>query len=72
MREQLELVCPHGHNRFECPDNLIDYSAKFDEYGIIVHDGGQSHVQIQFCPWCGSRLPESKRDALTDTPPPAD
>jgi hypothetical protein len=43
-------------------DVLVAYSAVFDEYGIVVHDGGNSYARIDFCPWCGSRLPESKRD----------
>jgi hypothetical protein len=34
----------------------------FDEYGIFIHDGGSSLTLINFCPWCGSKLPESKRD----------
>jgi hypothetical protein len=25
-------------------------------YGLIVHDGGSSTIQIYFCPWCGERL----------------
>jgi hypothetical protein len=40
----------------------VAYSLVFDEYGIVVHDGGKSYVRIDFCPWCGTRLPESKRD----------
>jgi hypothetical protein len=35
----------------------------FNEYGIIVHDGGSSSsITIAFCPWCGAQLPESLRD----------
>ena len=41
---------------------LVRHSAKFDEYGIIVHDGGAAVIRIRFCPWCGTTLPESKRD----------
>lgn len=48
------------------PDALVAYIPKFDEYGLLVHDGGSSMVQIQFCPWCGTRLPESKRDRWFD------
>lgn len=48
--------------RVQCPDALIEHVSKYDEYGIVVHDGGSSMVQILFCPWCGTRLPESKRD----------
>ena len=50
------------HDPLECPDVLIQYSPKFDEYGLVVHDGGGSSIAISFCPWCGSKLPESKRD----------
>jgi hypothetical protein len=49
-------------NPFDCPDNLVFYYLKYDEYGIIVHDGGQSYVTISYCPWCGKELPLSKRD----------
>ena len=40
----------------------MNYSDRFDEYGLIVHDGGTSVIAIKFCPWCGSKLPESMRD----------
>lgn len=42
-------------------DAIMIYVEKFDEYGIIVHDGGESFIGIQYCPWCGKELPESKR-----------
>ncbi|HEY3386863.1 MAG TPA: hypothetical protein VGK46_10155 [Saprospiraceae bacterium] len=29
---------------------------------ILIYDGGSSVIQISYCPWCGSKLPESKRD----------
>ena len=45
----------------DCPDALVTYTAAFDEYAIPVRDGGKSGVLIRFCPWCGIRLPESKR-----------
>lgn len=51
-----ELVNPND------PDVIIVYSAKFDEYGIPIKDGGNSYIEIQYCPWCGTKLPESKRD----------
>jgi len=47
-------------------DEIISYIEKFDEYGIPVPDGGNSHIVISHCPWCGSRLPESKRDKWFD------
>lgn len=51
---------------FDQPDTLIYYDEKFDEFGIIIHDGGMSYVDINFCPWCGQKLPESKRDRWFD------
>lgn len=47
-----------------CPDSdkIVTYSAPLDEYGIVIHDGGDSSIKIKFCPWCGKKLPESKRD----------
>lgn len=54
---------PHeGADCHASPDCLIDYNCKFDEYGIVIHDGGSSVLTIEFCPWCGSKLPESRRD----------
>lgn len=47
---------------FDDPDILIFYTDVFDEYGIIIHDGGSSYLIINFCPWCGKKLPDSKRD----------
>ncbi|MDF9825863.1 hypothetical protein M2475_002231 [Breznakia sp. PF5-3] len=40
---------------FECPDALIYYNEKFDEYGIIIHDGEESYIKIDYCPWCGKK-----------------
>lgn len=62
MREEVERRCKKHAARSDCPDCLIDYSPHFREYGIIIHDGGSSVSRIAFCPWCGSRLPDSSRD----------
>ncbi len=43
-------------------DIIVKYNEIFDEYGIPIYDGGASVVQIDYCPWCGHKLPESKRD----------
>ena len=36
------------------------------EYKLIIHDGGSSGMLIQFCPWCGTRLPASRREEWFD------
>lgn len=63
-RMQIEVTkkCTQHALSFDCPDNIVLYLDRFDEYGIIVHDGGRSMIAIAFCPWCGKKLPESKRD----------
>jgi len=61
MRRETEKVCEPHPDRFACPDCLIHYSPRWQEYGIIVHDGGSSSVCIRFCPWCGASLPTSLR-----------
>lgn len=51
---------------FENVDTPIVYIDKFDEYGIKICDGGTSYTLIEFCPWCGQKLPDSKRDQWFD------
>ncbi|MCF2525666.1 DUF6980 family protein [Yinghuangia soli] len=63
MTRQVDAQCDTHPDPFECPDALIDFSAKFQEYGLVIHDGGASVITIAFCPWCGHRLPDSRRDA---------
>lgn len=47
-------------------NKFIFYSSKFNEYGIPIHDGengkANSYILIQYCPWCGKRLPKSRRE----------
>ena len=66
MTQQLNSKCEQHSNEFECPDVLVNYNPKFDEYGLIIHDGGASTMEMFYCPWCGSKLPESKRDLWFD------
>jgi len=42
-------------------ETSLRFVSKFAEYGIAVDDGGSSSIQLNYCPWCGNRLPESKR-----------
>jgi len=66
MAARLSEQCGRHADPFDCPDNVIYWSAPFDEYGLIVHDGGTSYLLVEYCPWCGRRLPESKRDRWFD------
>lgn len=62
MESAVASKCQQHTDRWDCPDALIAYSARFDEYGIIIHDGGSSKITITYCPWCGAKLPESQAD----------
>jgi hypothetical protein len=66
MAAQAEHRCDRHEDVLTCPDALVLFTARFREYGLIVHDGGGSSVGIAFCPWCGRRLPESLRDRWFD------
>jgi hypothetical protein len=43
----------------------VAYDARFDEYSIQV-PGGASRQLLWYCPWCGERLPRSRRDEWFD------
>jgi hypothetical protein len=66
MTSALRFSCTQHADPFECADSLVVYNEVFDEYGLLVHDGGASYVLIDVCPWCGTRLPESQRDRWFD------
>jgi hypothetical protein len=66
MTMNVDHSCQQHPDPFDCPDSLVSYSRRFDEYGLIVHDGGSSTILIEYCPWCGTELPASKRDAYFD------
>ena len=59
---QLTRHCDEHSSLFDCPDAIIAYNTQFDEYGLIIHDGGTSVQSIHYCPWCGTALPISKRE----------
>lgn len=55
MAHDLAQVCPAHADRHDCPDALI---AKVrGGFGLMIHDGGSSVIEIAHCPWCGMKLP---------------
>jgi len=63
LRYQLDWKCPDHADPSDCPDALVGRtSAK--RYGLYIHDGGSSYIEIHFCPWCGAKFSEL-RDAAT-------
>ena len=56
MDQDLNQTCATHESRYACPDAMI--ATVRGGYGLIVHDGGSSVIEIRFCPWCGAPLPE--------------
>ena len=38
------------------PDAIIRFNKNTKDYGIPIHDGGNSFIKIEYCPWCGTNL----------------
>ena len=65
--KKMEYFLTNGSkNRQFSSDDIICYAPEFDEYGIVVHDSGKSYIKIDYCPWCGQKLPESKKNLWFD------
>ena len=39
----------------------VQYNEVFDEYGLAVPGDEHSLILLDYCPWCGKKLPESRR-----------
>jgi hypothetical protein len=63
MGQALTHSCEEHADPFDCPDTALIYHAPFNEYGFPIRDGGMSYLRIEYCPWCGSELSPSYRDA---------
>jgi hypothetical protein len=66
MAYDLAQVCPDHPDRRECPDALI--AEVRGGFGLIVHDGSRSVIEIRYCPWCGTKLPPIAPLDLGDEP----
>nr|WP_308355050.1 DUF2797 domain-containing protein [Streptomyces sp. MUM 203J] len=62
MERYVAGECSTHGDPYACPDALVVFVARFQEYGLVIHDGGSSYAGMDYCPWCGTRLPESRRD----------
>lgn len=60
MEADLTQTCSEHPRRYQCPDSLVNYWAGSHTYGLMVHDGGTSIMEINFCPWCGANLKNFK------------
>ena len=56
MDYHTNLNCDMHSDPFECPDKILIFDNKDNDYGLIIHNGGSSSIAINFYPWCSSRL----------------
>ena len=56
MKYYSTLKCDIHTSKYDCPDLLIHSDKKGKNFKIIVHDGGLSGIEINYCPWCGNKL----------------
>ncbi len=63
MTEQVNSVWPDAETPLlGSTDQRVYWSPVFNEYGLICQPSPEV-LKIQFCPFCGAKLPESRRDA---------
>jgi len=61
-----KCCCESMMDNISDADSSIKYVAKFRELGLKILDGGTSYQLINYCPWCGEKLPISLRDEWFD------
>ncbi|WP_407670663.1 DUF6980 family protein [Nocardia suismassiliense] len=55
-----------GMDAWTANDSIpIGYNPKFGEFYVEVPDS-DSYIALNYCPWCGARLPPSLRDQWFD------
>jgi hypothetical protein len=51
MAVQAQFTCDQHPDAGACPDKVVDYLPKFNEYGLLIHDGedgfASSHLVIE-------------------------
>ena len=63
MTDQVNMRWPQAESPLlGSTDQRIYWSPVFNEYGLICQPSAEV-LQIHHCPFCGIRLPESRRDA---------
>jgi hypothetical protein len=56
MKAHLTTTCTMHADEYACGDIVVVYEPDRNAFGLPVHDGGTSMVEITFCPWCGAKI----------------
>jgi hypothetical protein len=66
MSEQANMSFPNATSRLlGSTDKRIYWSSIFDEYGLICQPSAEI-LQVKHCPFCGTKLPQSRRNAWVE------
>ena len=63
--DSLPHQCDDMRTACEDPRTPLHYAPRVREFGIEVQDSWAQRT-LEYCPWCGQRLPTSLRDAWCD------
>jgi hypothetical protein len=47
---------------YQGPSVIVEWSAAWNEYRLPMAHDGYTPTPIRYCPWCGTRLPPSRRE----------
>lgn len=61
MSPKLPHACEDMRRAHEDPRTPLIYAPRVREYGIKIEDSWAKRT-LEYCPWCGQRLPASLRD----------
>ena len=61
----MKHCCDHMQMMIDEEKSIV-FLPEFREYGVPIRDGGSSFLEIEYCPWCGCRLPGSLREEYFD------
>lgn len=62
MKDAVESVCDEHTDRSIVRMRWSAIPRSLMSMASSCTHGGSSIVAVEFCPWCGAKLPESKRD----------
>lgn len=66
MSAAVDGFCDQHEDPWACNLAVVVFNEPLDEYGLLLRQREAEYVLIRHCPWCGSGLPESRRDAWFD------
>jgi hypothetical protein len=52
--------CAEMNWRLPQKEAAVVYIARYREYGTLLNNGS-AYMVLEFCPWCGTRFPETLR-----------